>query len=207
MITGCKKKNAGVWDDDSTAGNYRGQAHSLWGQDESAQDEDFFGPTHEDFIGLKENDLLSASSDNAIPQPRFSPGERGSGLPGIEAFRSPTGAESSVFKNIHFNTDEHTIRNKEDLAIVDRIASYLKEHAQTVIFVSGHCDERAPEAYNLALGTRRANAIRAALIKKGIDAERVHTVSYGKERPLDFGHNQEAWSINRRGEFRLYDQQ
>ena len=204
LMAGCKKNNAGVWDDDSTAGNYKGQAHSLWGQDEIAQDEDFFGPNHEDFIGLKEDDLLASASDGAIPQPRFSPGEQGSGLPGIEGFHKPTGSEAAVFKNLYFNVDDHILRGKESIAAIEKMASYLKSHPNTSIFVSGHCDERGPEAYNLSLGARRANYIRSQLVERGVDPEKIHTISYGKERPADLGHNQEAWHLNRRGEFRIY---
>lgn len=203
-VTGCRKNNAGVWDDDSTAGNYKGQVQSLWGQDEMARDEDFFGPSNEDFIGLKEEDLLVCASDGAIPQPQFSPGEKGSGLPGIEGFHKPSGVETSVFKTVFFNTDDHILRGKESMAILEKIASYLKAHADTYIFVAGHCDERGPEAYNLSLGARRANYIRSQLVDRGVDPEKIHTVSYGKERPEDLGHNQEAWSHNRRGEFKIH---
>lgn len=204
LITGCKKKNSGVWDDDATAGNYKGHASGLWGQDEIAQDEEFFGPSHEDFIGLKEEDLLASASDTAIPQPRHSPGEQNSGLPSIEGFHDPKGEEASVFKTVFFNTDDHILRGKESQAILNKIASYLKSHSHLYLFIAGHCDERGPEAYNLSLGTRRANYIRSALTEKGVDPERIHTISYGKERPADLGHNPEAWNHNRRGEFKLF---
>lgn len=204
LASGCKKNNAGgVWDDDSTAGNYKGNASSLWGRSESSE-EDFFASNNEDFIGLKDEDLRSQIADGAIPQPKHSPGEPGSGIPGIEAFHSPTGAEAAIFKNVYFNTDDHILRGKDYVAIVDRIADYLKSHHNVYIFISGHCDERGPEAYNLSLGARRANYVRSLLVQKGVDPERLHTVSYGKERPVDLGHTSEAWTKNRRGEFRIY---
>ncbi|MGE5196373.1 MAG: OmpA family protein, partial [Anaerolineae bacterium] len=87
---------------------------------------------------------------------------------------------------------------------IDKIASYLKEHKDTFIFVLGHCDERGPEAYNLALGSRRANTIRSLLVQKGVDLNQIHTISYGKERPIDAGHTPEAWQKNRRAEFKVY---
>lgn len=207
LVTGCKRNNGGgVWDDNSTSGNYRGSrgsASSLWGQEASA-DDDFFGPSDEDFIGLKDEDLRSQFTDGAIPQPKVTPGEIGSSVPSLDNFRSATGSESAIFKNVYFNTDDHILRGKEYTAIIDRIAAYLKSHENVYLFVSGHCDERGPEAYNLSLGARRANYIRSLLVQKGVDPERIHTVSYGKERPVDLGHNQEAWSKNRRGEFRIY---
>jgi peptidoglycan-associated lipoprotein len=204
LIAGCKKNNGGgVWDDDSTSGNYKGNARSLWGNDEQAGD-DFFGPSEEDFIGLKDEDLRSQFADGAIPQPKAVPGESGSDVPGLDNFHTPSGAEAAIFKSVYFNTDDHILRGKDYLAVLERIASYMKSHENTYIFVSGHCDERGPEAYNLSLGARRANYIRTQLIQKGVDPEKIHTVSYGKERPVDLGHSQESWSKNRRGEFRIY---
>ncbi|PCI91855.1 hypothetical protein COB11_08045, partial [Candidatus Aerophobetes bacterium] len=67
-----------------------------------------------------------------------------------------------------------------------------------------HCDERASEAYNLSLGTRRAGHIRTLLVKKGVDPNHVFTTSFGKEIPLDLEHNREAWYTNRRAEFKIY---
>jgi len=203
LVTGCRSGNGSVWDDNKTAGNYKGSARSLWGSEETASD-DFFGPNDEDFVALKDEDLKTQFADGAIPQPKHSPGEMGSGLPGIDGFHTPIGSESSIFRSVYFNTDDHILRGKEQLEIIEKISAYMKSHAEVAIFVSGHCDERAPEAYNLALGARRANYIRSQLIQKGVDPERIHTISYGKERPTDLGHNQEAWSKNRRGEFRIY---
>jgi peptidoglycan-associated lipoprotein len=205
LVTGCKGRsgNGSVWDDNTTAGNYKGNARSLWGNEESAS-EDFFGANDEDFIGLKDEDLRTQFADGAIPQPKHSPGEVASGIPGIEAFRAPQGAEASIFRSVFFNTDDHILRGKEYTTIIDKVSEYLKSHSDVYVFVSGHCDERGPEAYNLSLGARRANYVRSLLVQKGVDPERIHTVSYGKERPADLGHNQEAWSHNRRGEFRIY---
>ncbi|MBS0605857.1 MAG: OmpA family protein [Parachlamydiales bacterium] len=206
LATGCKSKNGNVWDDNQTAGNYKG-SRSLWGSEETAQDEGFFGPSDEDFISLKDEDLKGQFADGAIPQPKSSPGESGSGLPGITGFRTPSGQEAAIFSNVYFNTDDHILRGKEYTAALDRMAQYLKSHPNMYIFVAGHCDERAPEAYNLALGTRRANYIRSYLVKNGVDLNRIHTISYGKERPCDLGHNAEAWAHNRRAEFKIYDKQ
>lgn len=204
LVTGCRSGNGSIWDNNKTAGNYKGNARTLWGNEESSADDAFFAAKDDDFIGLKDEDLRSQIADGAIPQPKNSPGDIGSNLPGIEAFHSPAGAESAIFKSVLFNTDDHILRGKESLIVIDRIASYMKSHGDVYLFVAGHCDERGPEAYNLSLGARRANYIRSILVQKGVDPERVHTVSYGKERPVDLGHNSDAWSKNRRGEFRIY---
>lgn len=203
LLTSCRSGNGSIWDDNQTAGNYKASARSLWGNEETAVD-DFTASNDDDFIALKEEDLRTQFVDGAIPQPKHSPGERGSGLPGIEAFRSPTGGETSIFKTVYFNTDDHIVRGKDSLAIIDKISEYLKSHKDVYLFVSGHCDERGPEAYNLSLGARRANSIRSLLVQKGVDPERIHTVSYGKERPAILGHTPEVWSKNRRSEFRIY---
>lgn len=204
LTTGCRKQNGNVWDDNTTAGNYRGSARTLWGNDDVTQDESFFASADEDFIALKDEDLRAQFTDGAIPQPKKSPGERGSYLPGIDGFRSPTGGESAVFKNVYFNTDDHILRGKEYAAIIDRIASYMESHPNVFVFITGNCDQRGAEAYNLSLGARRANYIRTLLVQKGVDPERIHTISYGKERPVDFHNNAEAWAKNRRAEFKIY---
>ncbi len=72
------------------------------------------------------------------------------------------------------------------------------------MFVEGHTDERGPEAYNLSLGARRANYVRTLLVQKGVDHNQLHTISFGKERPAEMGHNSEAWSKNRRAQFKIY---
>ena len=69
------------------------------------------------------------------------------------------------------------------------------------MIVEGHCDERGSNEYNLALGERRALAVRAAMISAGIDGARVQTRSYGEERAVAFGHDESAWRLNRRAEF------
>jgi len=208
LVTGCKKKNNGVWDDNQSMGNYKRGSSNYWGEGgDLAQENRFSGPANEDFIPLKDEDLQSAFADGAIPQPKHSPGEPGSNLPGLDQFHAPMGEQAAIFRNVYFNTDDHILRGAEYMSTVDRIASYLKSHPNVYIFVSGNCDERGPEAYNLALGTRRANYIRTMLVQKGVDLNRIHTISYGKERPEDMGHSPESWSKNRRAEFKIYERQ
>jgi len=83
------------------------------------------------------------------------------------------------------------------------VADYLKGNAAAAVKVEGHCDERGTEEYNRSLGERRALACREELIRLGIDANRVDTISYGEDRPADPGHDESAWKKNRRGEFVL----
>ncbi len=76
-------------------------------------------------------------------------------------------------------------------------ALYMKNHADTKIQIAGNCDERGSSEYNLALGARRANAAKAVLVNDGIDAKRISTISYGKERPLVKGTGEDVWKWNR----------
>ncbi len=86
-------------------------------------------------------------------------------------------------------------------AVVAANADVLKRSPTWVVTVEGHCDERGTAEYNLALGERRAAAVRAYLVSLGIAPERVRTVSYGKEFPFDGGHDETAWAQNRRAHF------
>ena len=83
-------------------------------------------------------------------------------------------------------------------ATLDRQAAWLKQYPQNKLVVEGHCDERGTREYNLALGERRSNAAKNYLINQGIAANRLQTISYGKERPVALGSNEAAWSQNRR---------
>ncbi len=80
-------------------------------------------------------------------------------------------------------------------------ADFLKANAKVDIQVEGHCDERGGRQYNLALGERRAKSVKDTLIAFGIESKRVSTISYGNERPVSEGHDESAWSKNRRGNF------
>jgi len=94
--------------------------------------------------------------------------------------------------------------NQSDLsaearATLDRQAAWLKKYGSVKVTVEGHCDERGTREYNLALGERRATAVKNYLVADGIPAARVKTISYGKERPAVLGNNEAAWAQNRRG--------
>jgi peptidoglycan-associated lipoprotein len=86
-------------------------------------------------------------------------------------------------------------------AVVQANAELLKKYSTWAITIEGHCDERGTAEYNLALGERRAVAVKSYLVSLGISPDRVRTVSYGKEFPFDPGHNEGAWAKNRRGHF------
>ena len=85
--------------------------------------------------------------------------------------------------------------------VLNADAEVLKKYTNWVVTIEGHCDERGTAEYNLALGERRAVAVRTYLVSLGIPAERLKVISYGKEFPFDPGHTEEAWARNRRGHF------
>ena len=93
------------------------------------------------------------------------------------------------------NSSELTTDSKETLK---RQATWLKEHTSYFATVEGHCDERGTREYNIALGERRANAVKRYLVKRGVKEETIDTVSYGKERPAVLGNTEEAYAKNRR---------
>jgi len=108
----------------------------------------------------------------------------------------------SVFENtnIAFNYDSSAIQDSE-IANLEAKAEWLKENPGVRITIEGHCDDRGTTDYNLALGDRRAARVKAFLESLGIDADRMVTVSYGEERPLDPAANEAAWAKNRRAQF------
>jgi len=108
--------------------------------------------------------------------------------------------ESALLKDIHFDFDKYAIR-PGDAEILKANAAVLAKNPNVKIQIEGHCDERGTSEYNLALGERRANSTKNYLSSLGISAPRISTISYGKERPLDPGHNEEAWAKNRRSHF------
>jgi peptidoglycan-associated lipoprotein len=103
---------------------------------------------------------------------------------------------------VHFPFDSSAIKPAEE-ANVSAVASALAAAPGNALLIEGHCDERGTEEYNRALGERRADALREDLAKKGVSADRIKTISYGKDKPVDTGHTEAAFSKNRRGEFIL----
>ena len=105
--------------------------------------------------------------------------------------------ETKLLKDIHFDFDKYDIR-PGDAEILKENGALLMKYPKVKIQIEGHCDERGTIEYNLALGERRSNSTKKYLISLGISPDRISTISYGKERPLDPGHNEEAWAKNRR---------
>ena len=103
----------------------------------------------------------------------------------------------NVGDRVFFSFNESDL-STEAQATLDRQATWLKKYATSKVTIEGHCDERGTREYNLALGERRATAAKNYLVAAGIDAGRITTISYGKERPAVVGSNEAAWAQNRR---------
>ena len=106
--------------------------------------------------------------------------------------------QQNVGDRVFFDFDKSVIK-PEGRTTLQRQADWLKKYPNFTITIEGHCDERGTREYNLALGERRATAVRNALVALGIPANRLKTISYGKERPAVLGSNDAAWAQNRRG--------
>jgi peptidoglycan-associated lipoprotein len=103
-------------------------------------------------------------------------------------------------ENINFAFDSAVLSDNAR-QILNRKADYLRTYPGINVTVEGHCDERGTEAYNIALGERRAQSVKNFLVNLGISTDRLNTVSYGEERPVDKGHNEASWAKNRRAQF------
>ncbi|HXO86115.1 MAG TPA: peptidoglycan-associated lipoprotein Pal [Gemmatimonadales bacterium] len=116
--------------------------------------------------------------------------------------RSAEEVRNMLASMIHFDLDRSNIRS-DDMGALDQKVAILQANPDLRIRVGGHCDERGSDEYNLALGNRRAQAAKQYLVSHGIDASRIETQSWGEERPLVDGHDEGAWSQNRRAEFEV----
>jgi peptidoglycan-associated lipoprotein len=101
---------------------------------------------------------------------------------------------------VHFKFDSAVVQDSEQ-ANVASVAQSLASDPNAKLLIEGNCDERGTEEYNRALGERRALALRESLAKDGVDPMRIRTISYGKDKPADPGHDEAAWAKNRRGDF------
>lgn len=109
---------------------------------------------------------------------------------------------ANVGDRIYFDLNQATL-DRGDQAVLDRQAAWLNRFRRISIIVSGNCDERGTREYNLALGARRAQVVKNYLVSLGVNANRIRTVSYGKERPIDARSNQAAWARNRNAHTQL----
>mgnify|MGYP001252759782 CR=1 FL=1 len=126
-----------------------------------------------------------------------------SGLPEREVTEFGIRVEATL-DPVYFQFDSARVDVSES-AKADRVAAFLRANPKYKLVVEGHCDERGTAEYNMALGERRAQAVRAYLLSVGVDADRIRTLSFGEEKPAAPGRAESDWSRNRRAEFAIYE--
>lgn len=150
--------------------------------------------------------LLLVAACETAPETGAAAGGAGSSTGSGVATTQPAGPRAgsqedlvvNVGDRIFFDFDKYNVR-ADQRGQVEKWAAWLKRNPSVRVTVEGHADERGTREYNLGLGERRANSVKDALVASGIDAGRLTTVSYGKERPAVLGSNEAAWAQNRRG--------
>ena len=110
----------------------------------------------------------------------------------------------NIGERIYFDTDQYDIRSDAQPTLSAQ-AQWLSRYPQVRVRIEGNADERGTREYNLALGARRANAVREFLVGQGVSGSRIETLSYGKERPIDPGTNEDAWAKNRNARTAITD--
>ncbi len=119
-----------------------------------------------------------------------------------QAERARAAKEEFLDENVYFGFDDSTLTRKARQILAQKV-DWLRSNPSVDVVIEGHCDERGTKEYNMALGQRRAQSIKNFLVNAGIDPDRLETISYGEERPVDPRHNEMAWAKNRRGHFRI----
>lgn len=227
--TSCYRTSDQVWDDSRSAGRHMTRGLRTMGgkhgDSRAVQSREEFMAMNDgmyvddgmyvsnqnyvcDFVPLSDQSYESqmAMAEYVSRQPRETPGDPGSTIPGIESFRDPSinSTWAAIFRNINFEYNSNLVKGQDNLDTIHAVANYMRRNPNVYVFVEGHCDERGPEAYNLALGARRSNAVRNQLLQEGVNADNIFTISYGKECPLFHDQNEESYQQNRRAEFKIY---
>lgn len=161
------------------------------------------------FIGLVFIIALSSCSKKEVvsDEPLMNPSDTSGataaeGAPIGTGNAGEAGMASSDLQTVYFGFDSYALNSDTRNQLKNNL-SWLKANPTAKVQIEGHCDEKGTVEYNMALGDRRANAVKTYLIKSGIEKGRIDTISYGKERPADSGHDEAAWSKNRRAVFIL----
>jgi peptidoglycan-associated lipoprotein len=109
---------------------------------------------------------------------------------------------AGILKDVYFEFDSYAVSSSE-IPKIEGVSSFMKQDRGIRMVIEGHCDERGTVDYNLALGQKRAESVKDYLVKMGIEANRVRTISYGKEIPAETGQTEDAWAKNRRAHFKI----
>lgn len=146
----------------------------------------------------------SSSSSSSGADTSSASGKTDTGISEQELAEAKAAAAKRRFVNqdIHFEYDSAELSSMAKMILKEK-AAWMKDNSGVLVMIEGHCDERGTTEYNLALGELRAKAARDYMVNLGIAAPRLDTVSFGEEKPVDPGHNEEAWKKNRRAHFAI----
>lgn len=227
ILQSCARTGDDIWEDSKSCGRHfkrgaralggkQGSTRQIYADDFQGVDDECcfpnmgaqdFNAIQDDFIPLNDPTRELSTADMVSRPPRDNPGDPGSPIPGIQAFRDPSTIPqlAGIFRPIYFEYNVSMVKGAQNLQIIHSIADFLRRNPNVYIFIEGHTDERGPQAYNLALGARRSNAVRNLLVSEGINPDRLFTISYGKEKPVVLERHEEGWAKNRRAEFKIYD--
>lgn len=146
---------------------------------------------------LAQNPALSGQTSPSTPAPTSVAQEP---VVKDESLTTETAPAVEPFETIYFDLDSYVLRQDARDAL-DNNAKWLLKKSTGTVRLEGNCDERGSDEYNLALGEKRAKAAKSYLVTLGVPADRLNTISYGKEKPVDPGHTEAAWAKNRRVDF------
>lgn len=154
--------------------------------------------------------VFAIAGCSSTPEPTATPEEQMLAIEGYDipmeplsegiAFGEPSAEDALILQDIHFDFDRSEIQDQEQI-VLDEISGWMLEHPEATLQIEGHCDERGTKEYNLALGERRALAVRSFLTGLTINPDRLHTISYGEEQPICAESTEECWAQNRRAHF------
>jgi peptidoglycan-associated lipoprotein len=160
-------------------------------------------------VSCAKKEVAEAPEPQAEPAPPEPPEEEPPAEPSLEEQKAVEMERALVaakfdFENnaIYFDFDSAALLPSSQQILTEK-ADLLLANPDIVATVAGHCDDRGTDAYNMALGQRRADAAKAFLVNLGVSPNQLDTISYGEERPAEMGQNEEAWSKNRRAEFSI----
>lgn len=143
-------------------------------------------------VAVQPTDTRPAAETGVVPEAKIAEAEVGQG--------AAAAVQAIELKDIYFDFDQSAIR-EDSRKLLNENAEWFRKHSAAKVTIEGHSDERGSSEYNLALGERRARATRDYLVAAGIAANRIGTISFGKERPFVSGHDESAWKWNRRAHF------
>lgn len=196
LLTSCQLKTFTYWEDIKTSSNHV-MASLLGHTNQPRVHVENPGDLSDEYITLDEADLQDIPSEDDIPPPECEITKlRGNDIPYEKR-------SESAFKPLHFNENEYVIFEKADFNTLSNIVKHLSKNKSLCLIIEGHCDQQGSSSYNMALGMRRAQHIRALLKKRGIDPNRLYAVSYGDVEPLVRGKNPNNMYKNRRVQFKI----